>query len=141
MKNLVTNRRAFLASASLGAVAPAFIPASALGRDGFTAPSERIVMAVIGTGGRGRSDMQAFMKFPQVQMVAVCDPVLAHRNNAKEIVRRYYDTDDCQDYRDFREVLDRKDIDAVLIGTPDHWHAIITVAACKAGKDVFCEKP
>jgi hypothetical protein len=141
MKKPVRNRRAFLAKTSLGGIAPLFIPSSALGRDGFTAPSERIVMAVIGTGGRGTSDMQAFMKFPQVQLAAVCDPVVSHRNNAKEIVHRHHKSNDCQDYRDFREVLDRQDIDAVLIGTPDHWHAVITIAACQAGKDVFCEKP
>lgn len=98
-------------------------------------------MATIGTGRRGTSDMKSFLGFPQVQMVATCDPVKAHRMNAQEIVNQRYGSKDCTDHHDFREVLDRSDIDAVLIGTPGHWHAITTIAACKAGKDVFCEKP
>ena len=135
------NRRHFLASAAAGIAAPLIIPSSALGRDGYTAPSERITMATIGTGSRGTGDMKSFLGFSQVQMVAVCDPVKSHRMNAQQIVNDRYGSKDCTDHNDFLEILDRGDIDAVLIGTPDHWHAIITIAACKAGKDVFCEKP
>jgi hypothetical protein len=98
-------------------------------------------MGTIGTGGQGTGDMIGFMGFPEVQMVAVCDPVLEHRENARQRVNQNYSNQDCQSYNDFREVLGRDDIDAVLIGTPDHWHAIITIAACRAGKDVYCEKP
>jgi len=141
MNKLYANRRRFLAATAAGISAPLYIPSSALGRDGHTAPSERIVMATIGTGSRGTSDMKSFLGFSQVQMVAVCDPVTAHRKNALEIVNQRYGSNDCRDYNDFREVLDRADIDAVMIGTPDHWHALITIAACRAGKDVFCEKP
>lgn len=141
MKKTHLNRRHFLAAAVAGIASPLVIPASALGRDGHTAPSERIVMATIGTGGRGTGDMRAFLGFKQVQMVATCDPVKDHRKNAQTIVNQRYDSKDCNDYNDFREVLERGDIDAVLIGTPDHWHALITIAACRAGKDVFCEKP
>lgn len=135
------NRRRFLHAGAGAVAAPAFIPSSALGRDGHTAPSERITMATIGTGGRGTGDMKSFLRFPQVQMLSVCDPVTSHRANAQTIVHQHYGNADCTQHNDFREVLDRDDIDAVLIGTPDHWHAIITIAACKAGKDVFCEKP
>jgi hypothetical protein len=98
-------------------------------------------MATIGCGGQGTGDMGGFMGFPEVQMVAVCDPVPEHRDRARQKVNDRYKTQDCKAYTDFRDVLARDDIDAVLIGTPDHWHAIITVEACKAGKDVYCEKP
>ncbi len=141
MKKILATRRHFLVGATAGLTAPLYIPSSALGRDGHTAPSERIVMATIGTGDRGTGDMKSFLGFRQVQMVAVCDPVTTHRRNAQEVVNQHYGSQDCRDYNDFREVLERSDIDAVLIGTPDHWHALITIAACNAGKDVFCEKP
>lgn len=141
METAKADRRRFLLGAAAGITAPYFVPSSSLGRDGRPAPSDRIVMATIGTGSRGTGDMKSFLGFPQVQMVAVCDPVTAHRQNAQEIANKHYGSMDCRDYSDFREVLNRSDIDAVLIGTPDHWHALITIAACRAGKDVFCEKP
>ena len=122
-------------------VAPLFFPAAALGKDGKTAPSERVVMGTIGAGGRGTSDMHGLIGFNEVQMVAVCDPVKEHRERAQAQVNDRYKSTDCRLYTDFRELLQQPGIDAVLIGTPDHWHAIITVAAAKAGKDVFCEKP
>lgn len=136
-----TTRRQFLKATGLAAASPYFITSSALGADGRPPASERIVMATIGTGGQGTGDMHGFMGFPQVQMVAVCDPVPEHRNNAKNGVDGRYNNKDCKAYNDFREVLARRDIDAVLIGTPDHWHAVITVEACRQGKDVYCEKP
>jgi hypothetical protein len=135
-------RRGFLKTAAAAAIGtPLVVRASALGADGATPASERIVMGTIGTGGQGTGDMGGFMGFRQVQMVAVCDPVPNHRENAKKNVDNRYKNNDCKAYNDFREVLARDDIDAVLIGTPDHWHAIITIEACKRGKDVYCEKP
>ncbi len=142
MSNLKPTRRTFtksLAAASIAA--PTFVPASALGFGKRPAPSERIVMATVGTGGRGTGDMNSFMRFPEVQMVAACDPVPAHRDRAKNLINRRYGNTDGKAYNDFREVVTRDDIDAVLIGTPDHWHALITIECCKNGKDVFCEKP
>ena len=133
------SRRTAIQTAAV--VAPTIISSSALSAPNRTAPSDRIVMATIGTGGRGTSDMRAFLGFEQVQMVATCDPVTSHRMRAKNFVDEKYGNKDCKDYNDFREVLKREDIDAVLIGTPDHWHAIVTIEACKHGKDVFCEKP
>ena len=121
--------------------APLVVPAAALGKNGKTAPSERLVMGTIGTGGRGTGVMNGFIGFNEVRMVAVCDPVKEHREQAKQQVDSRYKNTDCRVYTDFRELLQQGDIDAVLIGTPDHWHSAITVAACKAGKDVFCEKP
>jgi hypothetical protein len=131
------SRRRFLQTA---AALPMIIPATALGQ-GRPAPSERIVMATIGTGGQGTGDMGGFMGHPEVQMVAVCDVVPEHRDRAQQKVNDKYGNKDCKAYSDFREVLARPDIDAVLIGTPDHWHAIITIEACRHGKDIYCEKP
>jgi Oxidoreductase family, C-terminal alpha/beta domain/Oxidoreductase family, NAD-binding Rossmann fold len=135
-----TSRRSFLKKAGALSV-PLFVPASALGQAGRPAASDRIVMATIGTGGQGTGDMGGFMGFGEVQMVAVCDVVPEHRDRALQKVNDHYRNKDCKSYSDFREVLARKDIDAVLIGTPDHWHAIITIEACRHGKDIYCEKP
>ncbi len=76
-----------------------------------------------------------------MQILAVCDVDSKHYNNAKDIVNQTYGNNDCSAYGDFRQLLDRKDIDAVCIATPDHWHAIVTLAALRSGKDVYCEKP
>ena len=141
MKETRTSRRQFLQAAGLAAAAPYVITSTALGGAGRPPASERIVMGLIGAGGRGTYDMEEFIKFPEVQMVATCDPVPGHREAAREIVNKKYKNRDCKDYNDFRDVLARDDIDAVQIGTPDHWHALITIEACKHGKDVFCEKP
>ncbi|MCX7825424.1 MAG: Gfo/Idh/MocA family oxidoreductase [Verrucomicrobiae bacterium] len=137
-------RRGFLKSATTLAGGSLVVPALALGaksRQRRMPASERIVMGAIGVGARGTSDMRSLMGFDEVQMFAVCDPVPAHCERAKKLVDAQYGNADCAAYLDFRELLAREDIDAVLIGTPDHWHAIIAIEACKRGKDVFCEKP
>jgi hypothetical protein len=134
-------RRNFTKAAAVSVVAPLFVPGSVLGANGGTPANDRITMGTIGVGGQGRGDMNAFLGFPEVRMVAVCDPVPDHREMAKNMVNQRYNSKDCAVYNDFRELLARKDIDAVLIATPDHWHALITIAACKHGKDVYCEKP
>ncbi len=144
MKRNPSSRRAFLKTSSAAAAAmaaPTIIPSSALGRDGAVAPSERINLAGIGMGGQGRGDLNGFIGFPQVQGVAVCDVVGRHCQMAKDLVDRKYGNKDCAMYSDFREVLARPDVDAVLIGTPDHWHVPIAIEAMKHGKDVYSEKP
>jgi len=128
-------RRSFLKAAAV--TMPMIIPASALGRDGATAPSERITVGCIGVGGRGSSNMRAFLEAQGAQVVAVCDVDRAHRERA----RKQSELTEADSYLDFREVLSRDDIDTVSIGTPDHWHSIQTIEAAKAGKDIFCEKP
>ncbi len=134
-------RRALVGGAAAAVAAPWLIPGSALGADGATPANDRINMGAIGVGGRGSGDMGGLMGHEEVRMLAVCDPVPQHRQRAKDAVDNRYGNKDCQQTNDFREVLARDDIDAVMIGTPDHWHAIIVIAACRQGKDVFCEKP
>jgi predicted dehydrogenase len=138
-------RRQFLARGAIGASAvtlPCFIPASALGRDGAVAPSERIVMGGIGIGGRGSYDLSVLLTMPEVQWVAVCDVLERQRQIAKNMVDRRLGNHDCAMYRDMRQLLaERTDVDAVLIATGDRWHALASVLAMRAGKDVYCEKP
>lgn len=139
------SRRRFLTqgAATASAVAlPWFIPASALGRAGTVAPSERIVMGGIGLGGRGSYDLATMVAQKDVQWVAVCDLVKERRDAARNHVDAAYGTRDCASYADMRQMLaERTDLDAVLIATGDRWHALASVWAMQAGKDVFCEKP
>jgi len=139
--NPMTRRGFVLKAATATVAAPMLVPGAALGADDGTPANERIVMGSIGVGGRGSGDMRGLMGFKEVQMVAVCDPVPEHCQRAKESVDGRYGNSDCKMTADFREITRRDDIDAVMIGTPDHWHAIITIDACKNGKDIFCEKP
>src|ERR1700733_10920766 len=135
---------------------PAFIPASALGRNGAIAPSERITMGFIGVGGQGGGHLfggawtyvaGGYAGRREVQVLAVCDVRRERREKSTERVNDHYRDvygdkfTPCQAYEDFRRVLDRKDIDAVLIATPAHWHATMAAMAAEAGKDIYCEKP
>jgi predicted dehydrogenase len=121
---------------------PYYIPASALGRNGAVAPSERIVMGGIGLGGRGSYDLGAMLNEREVQWVAVCDVRKSHREAAKKVVDTKHGTKDCAAYADLRQLLaERTDVDAVLIATGDRWHALASTLAMRAGKDVYCEKP
>ena len=136
MKTRPISRRGFLQKGAASAAAfPLILNSRAFGAN------DRIVMGFIGMGGQGRSDMLAFLQFPEVQGVAVCDVVDEHTTTARNHVNGHYGNEDCATYRDWRDIVARDDIDAVFIGTPDHWHAVMTVAAMKAGKDVYCEKP
>ena len=140
-----TNRREFLKRSagitSAVLAVPAVMPASALGKDGETAPSERITHGSIGVGSMGRGDMKGLMQANGVQILAVCDTFQDRREKAKEMADKQYGNSDCKMYGDFREILARDDIDTVSITTQDHWHALIAVAAAKAGKDMYCQKP
>ncbi|MEW6237665.1 MAG: Gfo/Idh/MocA family oxidoreductase [Candidatus Omnitrophota bacterium] len=139
------NRRQFFkTTAQAGAIlmAPTVIPASVLGKDGAVPPSERIVLGGIGIGGRGEFDLRMLMQEKDVQCVALCDPQKARREKIKQIVDSRYDNSDCASYSDIRVFLaERTDIDAVLITTGDRWHALASVMAMRAGKDVYSEKP
>jgi hypothetical protein len=128
-------------AASAAVAAPTIIPASALGLEGTVPPSERVVVGGIGIGNRGTYDLGCFLEQPDVQFAAVCDVKEARRVAVKKIADDRQKNGDCAMYRDFRELLDRKDIDAVLIATGPNWHATAAMYAAKAGKDMYCEKP
>ena len=138
-------RRGFLkqALAATGAAiaAPTIIPSSALGLDGAVAPSERVIVGGIGIGNRGGYDLGCFLEQKDVQFVAVCDVREVRRLAVKKRVDEQYGNQSCLMIRDFRELLDRPDIDAVLIATGPNWHATMSMQAAKAGKDMYCEKP
>ncbi len=138
------NRRRFLRTAlQAGALlaAPQVVRAATLGKDGGVAPSERIVLGGIGIGNRGTYDLGCFLEEPDVQFVAICDVKEARRQAIKKKADDKYGNHDCAMYRDLRELLARKDIDAVLIATGPNWHATAAILAANAGKDVYCEKP
>jgi len=138
------HRRGFLQTgfgAAAAAIAPTVIPGSALGLDGTVPPSERIVVGGIGIGNRGTYDLGCFLEQPDVRFAAVCDVKESRRTTVKKIADKKYGNDACGMHRDFRELLDRPDIDAVLIATGPNWHALAAVHAARAGKDVYCEKP
>ncbi|MFN5532675.1 MAG: Gfo/Idh/MocA family oxidoreductase [Planctomycetaceae bacterium] len=138
------NRRDFLKGSladTAAVAAPTIIPASALGLEGTVPPSERVVVGGIGIGNRGTYDLGCFLEQPDVQFAAVCDVKEARRVAVKKIADDRQKNGDCAMYRDFRELLDRKDIDAVLIATGPNWHATAAMYAAKAGKDMYCEKP
>lgn len=139
------NRRQFLKSATgiaVGAIVfPTIIPSSVLGQDGSIAASNRIVMGAIGVGSQGSGNMRGFLGKKEVQMVAVCDIDKGHRDRAKSRVDRRYDNSDCRTYSDFRELIERDDIEALSLALPDHWHSIPVVTAARAGKDMYSEKP
>jgi predicted dehydrogenase len=141
----ILTRRRFLTRGVMAASAvalPYYVPASALGRGGTVAPSERIVMGGIGMGGRGSSDLDWMLNEPDVHWVAVCDVLKSRRQAAKNIVDSKYGNRDCAVYGDLRQFLaERTDVDAVLIATGDRWHALASIMAMRAGKDVYCEKP
>ena len=140
------SRRTFLrqsaAAAAAAIAAPTILPASARGAEGLTAPSNRITVGFIGTGDHGTGwNLPPFLKHKDAQVVAVCDVDRNHLLRAKGMVNRRYQNEDCFATQDFREILARKDIDSVMISTPDHWHTLISLLAIHAGKDVQCEKP
>jgi predicted dehydrogenase len=141
----ISRRRFNLVAAT--AVGSSFLP-----RTGATEtelpPSERITLGFIGMGTRSRSLLRHMMGADDVQVLAIAEVVRERREHGRETVEKYYGTKSkpgtyrgCAAYVDFREIVGRQDIDAVVIGTPDHWHAIQAVQAAKAGKDIYCEKP
>ncbi len=144
VKNSTMTRRRFLGRvAGAGAVlaAPMFVPGPVFGKDGGVAASERITVGGIGINGRGAYVLRALLTLPDTRFLAVCDVRADRQKAVKELVDANYGNQDCATYRDLRELLARKDIDAVLIATGDRWHTLASVMAAKAGKDVYCEKP
>ncbi len=139
------SRRRFLQSASVLAAAPLILPGRVWSQT--TAPSKRLTLGCIGMGKQMKGHLGSFLGRDDVEVLAVCDVDTTRREAAKKRVDDAYTKKsgqtrtDCAAYNDFRELIARKDIDAVVIATPDHWHAFIAIAAVRAGKDVYCEKP
>ena len=139
------SRRGFLKGTAIAAgaaiAAPAFVPATSLGKDGATAPSDRILMGIIGCGGMGRGDMGGLMGCKGVQFLAACDVHKSQLDRALGSINKRNKTQDAKGYLDFRELIGRGDLDAVIMALPDQWHAIPAIAAAKAGLDMYGEKP
>jgi len=130
------HRRTFLRSAVAGGLAGSGLSRAALAAEGAKGANERLVVAHIGLGSRGNALMRQTLGSKNFAVAAVCDVDQQHLARAREKAGPKADA-----YGDYRKILDRKDIDAVVIATPDHWHALTTIDACRAGKDVYCEKP
>src|SRR5258708_43585 len=142
------SRRQFIGRTAASIAIPAIVPASALGLNGRKPPSERINIGIIGVGFQARMHLDFLLRHPDSHVVAVAEVDKSRREDAKRRADTWYEDQikggtykACQAFTDFREVIALKDVDAVLIGTPDHWHVIPAVEAVKAGKDVYCEKP
>ena len=143
MKTL--SRRSFLKAALAAGTAPLLLPSRIWAAQ--VGPNDTIRLGFIGCGIQSRGLLRGFLSQPNARTVAVCDVDTQRRDNQKRLVEEFYakqsgtDFKGCTTHNDFREVLARKDVDAVVIATPDHWHAIIATAAAAAGKDIYCEKP
>ena len=141
-----TTRRTILKSAIVGF--PTIVPASVLGQE---APSNKLTIGFVGTGNNGTNWMRFFLKDERVRVLAVCDVnregggywdgSVRGREPARRIVNAHYEDESCLAFSDYREMLVKAGVDAIYIGTPDHWHAIIAIAAARAGKDIFGQKP
>ncbi len=141
MKKVIVNRRSFLkgaAVASAGFAFPTIVPSTVFGAN---APSNRLEMAAIGIGGMGRGNLNAFLRRKDVQVVAACDVDKNHLNGAVSSINKKYNNSDCRKYGDFRELFATEKVDTVMLALPDQWHALIAVAAARAGCDIYGEKP
>ncbi len=137
-------RRAFLKksfAATGAALFPLIVPAHVLGRGGGVAPSNRITLGGIGIGPRGKMVLATMLPAPDMRFIATCDIQSRMRDSVKASIDERYGNRDCTTYRDLRDLLARPDLDAVLIATGDRWHALASILAAKAGKDVYSEKP
>lgn len=145
MTHVKPTRRAFLKSSALLAAGPLLLPQRVWSQT--SAPSGRLTLGCVGMGIIMKSLLGNFLQRDDVEILAVCDVDTTRREAAKQRVDQFYTEKSgathrgCAAYNDFRELLARRDIDAVVIGTPDHWHATMAIAAVQAGKDVYCEKP
>jgi predicted dehydrogenase len=136
MNNTTSRRRFLQTTAGAVATAPYIVSASALGKDDNPPPSERISLGIIGVNGMGRGNLGNCAKFPDVEVTAVCD---VWKDRIDPVVAQYQAT--AKAHTDYRELLDRSDVDAVIIATPPHWHALMAIQAVEAGKDIYLQKP
>ena len=140
-----TKRRDFLKKAGMATAGlslfPTIVKASVLGRDGNVPPSDRLTMILIGAGSMGRGNLAEFLKFNDIQATAVCDIDDKQAATAKKMIDEKYENTDCRVYKDYREILEKEDVDTAILALPDHWHALIGVAAANKKIDVYGEKP
>lgn len=132
------SRRRFLAAAGLAVTIPTIAPFRLFGAD---APSNRITMGVVGWGMQGPGNTGNFLGQPDCQVVAACDLDKGHLKSAVDRINGHYKNQDCKAYKDYREMMARKDIDAVMLAVPDNWHALVAIEAAKNKKDIYGEKP
>jgi myo-inositol 2-dehydrogenase / D-chiro-inositol 1-dehydrogenase len=133
------SRRSMLKTAAAAFAAPAIVPGSVFGAN---APSQRVTLGFIGMGLHGTGwNLRGFLKFDDAQVLAVCDVMKSRCESACQAVNKKYGNQDCDMHSDWRDVIARSDIDAIMISTPDHWHVPMSLTAIRAGKDVCCEKP
>lgn len=135
------SRRRFIALTGFAVAAPNIIPSSALGLGGAAAPSERITVGIAGWGMQGPGNTRALLNQKDCQVVASCNIDKNHLKASLDTINGHYKNSDCKPYHDYREMMARKDIDAVMLAVPDHWHALMSVEAAKNKKDIFGEKP
>ena len=135
-----TSRRSFIgktiAAGAIGVAAPYFVPAGALGRTASAAANDRIQIGLIGAGGMGRSNLRKCASYPDVMVTGVCDVWKARREQTVALYK-----ESAKPYGDYLEMLQQKDVDAVIIATPPHWHALQAIHACQANKDIYLQKP
>ncbi len=134
------HRRQFIKTTAAIAL-PYILPASVFGVQGATVPSERVTLGVIGLGIQGTGNMRAFLGNNEVHVAAVCDVHQDQLQKGKKVVDTWYGNADCASYRDYRQLMARPEIDAVVITAPDHWHPLMAIAAARANKPIYCEKP
>src|SRR5216117_4436799 len=135
------SRRRFIAATAAAVAAPTIIPASALGKDDRPAPSERIVVGIVGWGMMGPENTKGLMAEKDCQVVAACDLDKRPLQQAVAEINKHYGNTDCKSYHDYREMMARDDIDAVMLAVLDHWHALVATEACRRNKDIYGEKP
>ena len=135
------NRRQFLGLTGAALAFPTIIPSSVLGRDGSTAPSERITLGMVGCGVMGDGNTDSFLALKECQVVAACDLDRKHLDKLVKKVNDHHQDSGCKAYHDYRELMGRRDIDAVMLAVPDHWHALVAVEAARQKKDIYGEKP
>jgi predicted dehydrogenase len=140
-RNAGISRRQFLLTTGAAVAAPTLIPASALGLEDKPAPSGRVTLGVVGWGMQGPGNTSEFLRLADCHVVAACDLDKNHLHSALNTINGHYKNQDCKPYHDYRELMARSDIDAVMLAVPDTWHALVAVEAANSKKDIYGEKP
>jgi len=135
------NRRTFLKSVTLTSSLFTIVPSTALGLENKISANNHIQVGSVGVGSRGTSVMKGFLRNKHCQVVAICDVKKNVLKEKKDFVNRYYESSTCESYSDFRNLMAREDIDAVMVATCDHWHVLCALEAVRCGKDIYVEKP